>query len=496
MKAVNEGITNNIDDTDIKVSEVGIATDGKISIKDSKSFDDFKSLYSGIIAMKCQQDYNTTDDKDLLEDVAKELYYSMQEYIPEKSIVNENKQSYNSVDKTYEEFKSTARDNLEDDKYEFRMDQLGLTKEDVAEFKNLLVNDTDIKNIDYDIYNNTYSITFADNTSKGEDTKIDVEQKVEEAKSISNVKFPLSDTDKEKYYYDTKIDTNGTFFDVYRIDGKDYDFIGNLVENTSLDSLEVDKVEEASLSRLYQHTKNKDTFAIIGSQDQTTKQDRSSELKSLIGKTQREYPNIGFNQLEGTYTYETGEQGIENSFIIYNIPKQEAINIAKQLNQESIIWKDDNFFGFINQNGFEVGTFKNDVKNMTFDEKITNLYGSKLKNSGNQLAFAFECKLLETTNVGSNFSKQNNSRIVKFPIFKLDVPSSRIDEDVDQYKSSKEDFVNDLVKQIADHFDDEDGWTRSDLQGYVSARCMTTGEDEDEILNMIDSKLAEQGMRI
>lgn len=496
MKNVNEGITSNIADTDIEVSKVGIATDGKTNIKDNKSFEDFKSLYSGIIKMKCQQDYNTVDDKDLLEDVAKELYYSMQEYIPEKAIVNENKQSFNSVDKTYREFKDTARDNLEDNKYEFRMDQLGLTKEDVAEFKNLLVNDTDIANIDYDIYNNTYSVTFADNSSEEKDTKTDTEQKVEEAKSVNNIKFPLSDADKEKYYYDTKIDTNGTFFDVYRIDGKDYDFIGNLVENSSLNRLEVNKVEEASLSRLYQHTKNKDTFAIIGSQDQDTKQDRSSELKSLIGKVQREYPNIGFNQLEGTYTYETGEQGIENSFIIYNIPKKEAINIAKQLNQESIIWKDDNFFGFINQNGFEVGTFKNDVKNMTFDEKITNLYGSKLRNSGNQLAFAFECKLLETTSVGSNFSKQNSNKIVKFPVFKLDIPSSKINESVDQYKSSKEEFVDDLVKQIIDHFDDEDGWTRSDLQGYIEARCITTGEDENEILNMIDNKLAEQGMGI
>ena len=50
--------------------------------------------------------------------------------------------------------------------------------------------------------------------------------------------------------------------------------------------------------------------------------------------------------------------------------------------------------------------------------------------------------------------------------------------------------------QIIDHFDDENGWTRSDLQGYVSARCMTTGEDADEILSMIDAELAKAGKGI
>ena len=80
------------------------------------------------------------------------------------------------------------------------------------------------------------------------------------------------------------------------------------------EKIQESKIEETqNLSRLYQHTKNKDTFAIIGSQDQDTKQDRSDELKSEIGKAQRQYSNVGYNKLEGTYTYENGEQGIENS---------------------------------------------------------------------------------------------------------------------------------------------------------------------------------------
>lgn len=178
------------------------------------------------------------------------------------------------------------------------------------------------------------------------------------------------------------------------------------------------KIEEASLSRLYQHTKDKDTFAIIGSQDQDTKQDRSSELKSLVGNVQRAYPNIGFNHLEGTYTYDDGEQGVENSLVIYNIPKKSALEIANEINQESIIWKDQNYFGFLDSNGNEIGNFKNAEKNLTFDKTITDMFGSKLRNTNR--AFAFECKLLEVENPGSNFSKQHKTRIRKYPICKIE----------------------------------------------------------------------------
>lgn len=178
------------------------------------------------------------------------------------------------------------------------------------------------------------------------------------------------------------------------------------------------KIEEASLSRLYQHTKDKDTFAIIGSQDQDTKQDRSAELKSLVGKAQRTYPNVGFNHLEGTYTYDNGEQGVENSLVVYNIPKNSALDIANQINQESIIWKDSNYFGFLDTAGNELGNFINDERNLTFDKSITDMFGSRLRNSNR--AFAFECKLLELENPGSNFSKQHQTRIREYPVCKIE----------------------------------------------------------------------------
>lgn len=192
-----------------------------------------------------------------------------------------------------------------------------------------------------------------------------------------------------------------------------------------------DKKEEASLSRLYQHTKNKDTFAVIGSQDQDTKQSRFEELKSEVGKLRTKIPNIGFNYLEGTYTYDSGEQGIEDSLIVYNIPKQDALNIAKQLNQESIIWKDNNYFGFLDTNGKELGTF--DKGSLTFDNQITNMFGSRLKSgNGYKPAFAFECKLVETDTTGNTFSTQHKSKIKKYPVcsIKLEAENDNMEQTV------------------------------------------------------------------
>ena len=43
---------------------------------------------------------------------------------------------------------------------------------------------------------------------------------------------------------------------------------------------------------------------------------------------------------------------------------------------------------------------------------------------------------------------------------------------------TREEFIKDMVKNF-------DEFTTSDLQGVVEARCMRTGEDEDELLNEI-----------
>lgn len=261
-----------------------------------------------------------------------------------------------------------------------------------------------------------------------------------------------------------------------------------------------EELEEASLSRLYQHTKDKDTFAIIGSQDQTTREDRSKELLGKVKNVSSKYPKIGFNKLEGTYTYEDGTQGIENSLIIYNIPKDEALNIADELNQESIIWKDGDFFGFLKPDGQVDGTFDNQDKNMSFDDKITSMYGSKLKgNNNSSKPFVFECCLVETDNIGSDFSKQNKTQIKKYPICKIEESAESDDLDkwwsenynraIDFVDAAGPDYIADLI------YDGDTDWYYNQTAKHVAIdllHILGIEEFEEEINNLEDLESEEE----
>lgn len=56
-------------------------TNGKIEKDDKQSFEDFKNMYKGVIDLKCNQEYGSNEDKDLWEDMAKQLYLNSKEYI-------------------------------------------------------------------------------------------------------------------------------------------------------------------------------------------------------------------------------------------------------------------------------------------------------------------------------------------------------------------------------------------------------------------------------
>ena len=121
----------------------------------------------------------------------------------------------------------------------------------------------------------------------------------------------------------------------------------------------MNRIDEASYGRIYQHTRDNNTFAIIGSEDKDTHKNRYNELKQLIKKYERRYGHLGYNRLSGTYQYKlTGETTSEKSVIIYGISKKDALSIAKRINQESIIWKENNFFGIIDVKGGVLERFK------------------------------------------------------------------------------------------------------------------------------------------
>lgn len=158
------------------------------------------------------------------------------------------------------------------------------------------------------------------------------------------------------------------------------------------------ELTEASLSRLWQHTKGKSTFAIIGSQDQDTKESRLPELVDEIRVLSRNKAGIGYNYIEGTYTYENGEIGTEDSIIIYNLSKGDALNIGRKLNQETVIWKDENFFGMIKCGDGSVDfEFDNKDKNMNFSPDAIKQFSSRLRGKGHakNAPFVFELYLRE-----------------------------------------------------------------------------------------------------
>ena len=150
---------------------------------------------------------------------------------------------------------------------------------------------------------------------------------------------------------------------------------------------------EAGLSRLWQHTKDKKTFAIIGTQDQDTRQSRYNDLIDAYRVVSRKKGGMGFNNIEGVYTYEDGSKDTEDSLIIYNISKEDALKLANKINQESIIWKDENFFGILKcKDGSVDYEFNNDDKNMNFSPEATKKFSSKIKGKGHakNTPFVFE----------------------------------------------------------------------------------------------------------
>ena len=154
------------------------------------------------------------------------------------------------------------------------------------------------------------------------------------------------------------------------------------------------KVNEASYSRIYQHTQDDSTFAIIGSEDKDTHEDRSVELHNLVYKYSRK-KHIGFNSVRGMYTYQQGNDratAYEKSLILYDIDKKTALEIANAINQESIVWKDPTFFGIIYTDGSVMMEFNNEYgKNMSFSNAQKMGFGTKLpRDMNNEVGFTFE----------------------------------------------------------------------------------------------------------
>ena len=163
----------------------------------------------------------------------------------------------------------------------------------------------------------------------------------------------------------------------------------------------INRLSEASYSRIYQHTQDDSTFAIIGSEDKDTGKNRKRELYDLLKNYKdKSGLRLGFNQAKGVYTYQDNNQekkvAQEDSLIIYDIDKQGALDIANAINQESIVWKDPSFFGILYTNGSVMTEFDNQAgNNMDFSGAEQSGFGTKLNNDKvSNLGFKFEGSII------------------------------------------------------------------------------------------------------
>lgn len=151
------------------------------------------------------------------------------------------------------------------------------------------------------------------------------------------------------------------------------------------------EIQSASVSRMFTHLlSDNTTFAIIGARDKDTGEIRQDELHNFAVEYNKEHKS-GFNKAFGRYEYVdgpfAGQSADEPSIILYNISEDDALDIARNLNQESIIYKDSDFFGIVYTDGTSPDNFME--RGMSFDamddetkEKLAEKFGTMLADKG------------------------------------------------------------------------------------------------------------------
>lgn len=151
---------------------------------------------------------------------------------------------------------------------------------------------------------------------------------------------------------------------------KHKDVLGDLAKNSG------EEIEESSLSRIWQHvTDNSRKFAIIssaiGEYSAAQNQARHDVLKTIVRKK-----GYGFVETEGGYREERGEEVEvveEPSLFIPEIALNEAVRIGEYFRQETVLYKDSDFFGLVDSMGNVGGVVVNFKKNVDDVLDLTNV---------------------------------------------------------------------------------------------------------------------------
>lgn len=157
-------------------------------------------------------------------------------------------------------------------------------------------------------------------------------------------------------------------------------------------------LNESSLSRVWQHLTNSDTFAVISAFRGVNTKKQNLEYHNALKKDVRS-AGYGFIEQKSGYTYtnpDKDEGGVveEMSLFIPNIKLDQALKLGKKYGQESILWKDEDKFVLINcDSKGTMATFSKTAgdKPLTFDPNTLKMAYSELvkgnKNSRKPYAF-------------------------------------------------------------------------------------------------------------
>jgi hypothetical protein len=152
--------------------------------------------------------------------------------------------------------------------------------------------------------------------------------------------------------------------------------------------LENRKIDESSMSRIWQHIEDSNTrFGVITAYRNTRTPNENQQLQEQLKDEVRDM-GYGYIAMYGGYTYDEGgkvETAKEPSIFVPNISKKEIMDLGEKYDQDSIIFKGNNEFAMISTNPSKgigkkmVSFYKESGRdNLEFDEEKLKQFWSEL----------------------------------------------------------------------------------------------------------------------
>lgn len=150
-----------------------------------------------------------------------------------------------------------------------------------------------------------------------------------------------------------------------------------------------DKVEESSLSRIYSYLSKDDMdFGVVSAFKDSLPLDKNMKHHEQLASEIRS-KGYGYIEQKGGYLYKDGtEVQNELSYFIPKISFDECASLAKEYDQESFIYKDNDTFGLYSSDKKLILKFSD---GMSFNkEDYKDAYSELVKaNSNNRVKFAY-----------------------------------------------------------------------------------------------------------